>query len=165
MTTAAELATTWYGDLHRGDMPDVWRCMTDDFRLAVTQSVLHRARERGEDVDRLVDDLSSPDPKGTDRDEFWDAARVQLLRVAGDVDPADLGVGSRPRLLSADLEMVALFHLADLEDPSVFAPNETATVTPVLIAWDGEEPRVAGLGYLLEPGWPPQVAWAPSPSD
>ncbi len=70
-------------------------------------------------------------------------------------------MGSRPRLLGPDLELVRLLHKADLSVdasgyhqflPGAFARSVSVLVTSV----KGGDWKVAGIGdHLLRPGWPP----------
>ena len=162
--TAAECAASWYRQLFDSNMLEAWRVMTSSFRLAVTQSVLHAARLEGMVSDSVVADLSSTEPTDPHREKFWAAAHMQLLRVAHHLDPVGLRLASRPRPLGVDLELIVLVHEADLAVPNAIAPGESAQAVRLLVAWEDAVPKIAGLDYLLEPGWPPQVVLHP-PTD
>lgn len=93
--------------------------------------------------------------------DFLTAARGTLLEViTPDIVQADLAPASQPRPLSPGLEFVPLVVVADTDGREI-PDNGIVRVARVLVA-DGH--AVAGLDYLMTPGWPPGITYRP-PTD
>lgn len=160
---ADEVARGWYQALEQNAMHIVWAATSPGFRLVITQSVLHRARQGGQQVDDLAAEYAKERPDHPDLAEFMAAARAQLIDATGGVAYSDLAPGTRPRPVGPNLELIVLFHKDDLHDDEsgdlTFLPNTSArAVRMVIETAPGDMPRVRGLGSLMEPGWPPTVA-------
>lgn len=165
--SAEELAGRWFDEVRAGDMRAAWAMMTANFRTCVAQAVMSTMHERGHSVDALLRRFERAKVDVTaEGEDFLAAARATLLEhVAPNLLSGDVLPGTRPRPLSPGLELVPLIATDDAErtpDGGFEIPaGGTARAARVLVE-DGRE--VAGLDYLLEPGWPPTVAYQP-PAD
>jgi hypothetical protein len=165
MVSAQEFAQSWHGTLFEQDMNQTWRLMTEDFRRVVAQIALGKARERGENVDAVLDDLSSACPERGDLKEFFGAASA-IMQKACVVPPDLVGAGITARVEAPAYEVVRLYVLEDLAVDEVghrYLPSEASAraLTLITCAEKFGSWRMAGIGAVMTPGWPPTVAWEP----
>lgn len=160
----AEFAHWWFDEVRSGDMRSAWPKMSDNYRTCIAQASMMTMHDRGDPVDELLRRFAAADIEGTQMaDDFLTNARGSLLQVIpSDILRADVAAASRPRPLSAGLELVPLVVLADAVDDG-FGPSipdgGQARAARVLVE-DGR--LVAGLDHLLSPGWPPTILYMPS---
>lgn len=162
----------WYKAIYNYDVDAVWVAMSDDFRLAMVQGVVLNYPElvaEDENSDGVVTDLL----RGAHPEAGAVRAGIlkQIRNVYDEVPPADLAMGSRPRPIGPDLELVRLWHLDDVtEHPDgsfTLDPGNSARSVNVLVEGASRETwRVAGVGdSILRPGWPPQLQRMIDPGD
>ena len=159
-----QLAGWWFDELRAGDMRAAWAAMTDNYRRCGAQSVTMTMHRQGEPVEELVEELSRPvlDESQT-IEHFLAAVRTALLSpVSADILPRDVMPASRARPLSPGLEMVPLVVVDDARisaDGLEIPAGATVRAVRVLVE-DGD--KIAGLDYLMAPGWPPTVVYTPA---
>ena len=146
-------------------MTQTWQGMTEDFRRVVAQVALGKVAERGGDVDVAVEALSRAAPARTDAREFFGAAYT-ILRRACVAHPDSVGAGAATRVEAPAYEVVRLYALEDLstdaEGHRYLAPGESAkALTLIVSAFESTSWRMAGVGRVMAPGWPPTVLWEP----
>ena len=162
-----QFALQWVQAVTGNRAEEVWQQMTPDYRLSLVQWWLTHNPEA----------LNDPSAASLDRDElaqclavekpehvlFRHVARVSLRELRnsfGGVDISEIAPGTRPRPVGADLELVRLFYLPDLERDDagnyVFAAGASARVLSILVNRAAAGWAVAGVGEgLLRTGWPP----------
>lgn len=170
-------ALLWVQAAGRRDIAHAWPVMTPEFRLSMVQywitwnpAVLTDSRTCGLDRDALASKLAQPAPT---HELFEQAAHVCLREITnsfGNLDVDDLGVGTRPRPVGPDTELVRLFYLPDLDrDPDgnySFGDGASARSANVLLRRLPEAWTVVGIGEgLLHPGWPPTPERLVQPQD
>lgn len=168
VTDVPGFALDWYATLYDGDMRTAWARMDDNFRRCITQFVLTPPRQAGENVEPLADALSQRQPSSRHAERFLSEVRRLLVEeVASNRAPDELLAGQTVRAGGALLEVVRLYLEEDAvitaEGPGV-APDTWARALTVLVSVQTADPadwEIAGLGYLLEPGWPPKIGWQP----
>ena len=165
MVAVQEFAQAWHRLVFDQDIPEVWRLMDEDFRRVVAQTALGPAHERGEAVDLVVEDLSVAEPQRSEVDEFFGVA-CRMLQEACVAPPGLVGPGQTVRFEAPALEVVRLYLLRDLAiDPSGarYLPDGQSARALTLIASVHESGalRMAGVGRVMAPGWPPTVLWEP----
>lgn len=165
MVTAQDFAQNWHRLLLQQNLRQAWALMTEDFRRVVAQVALEKARERGENVDAAVADLSEAAPPRADVHEFFSAAGtiLQNSRVAS---PDLVGAGATTRVEAPAYEVVRLYALEDLfidaDGHRYLPPEESArALTLIATAQESGSWRMAGIGRVMAPGWPPTVLWEP----
>lgn len=176
-TGSSLFAREWVGEVLANDVVPAWASLSEEFRLALTQmwiyhnpAVLADPRADGLDRDRLAERLLRADPNDG---LFVNMREVEIRTVRqsfGEVRMDQLGTGSRPRPIGVDLELVRLFHLADLDvddrGQHVLMPGASARAVSVFVSGSDGSRRVAGVGdWLLRPGWPPVHERIISPED
>lgn len=74
------------------------------------------------------------------------------------LDPATWGIGSNPRVIAPDIELLYLQDTAGLSG-GVWWPGEERRVMPILIKLNRERWRVLNVDAETppEPGWPPKL--------
>lgn len=167
MTFPQEFAQTWHRLLFDGEMEGAWRLMTQDFRRVVAQVALGTVREGGANVDAKVDELSNPEPALADFGEFLSAVRTILQNACG-AAPEALGPGATTRVEAPAYEVVRLYALDDLSTDvhgRLYLPSgELARALTLIVASEGSGGwRMAGVGAVMAPGWPPTILWEPVP--
>lgn len=170
-------AFDWVEAVSEARVDDVWPLMTAGFRLAMAQSwivnnpaVMKHPSTVGLDRAEVARRLASASPR---HDLFEHLARVSLREIRGtwnDADMDDLLIGTRPRVLSATLELVRLFYRPDMSQDAegnyYFAPDTYVRGASILVELIGGGWQVAGAGdALLEPGWPPTLRRVVNPED
>jgi hypothetical protein len=95
------------------------------------------------------------------------AVRSVTVDVVGD---RELGVASRLRPIGADLELIRLIPLDQLDVDehgfAVWRPGQTVQNVSLLLRHGTDGRRIAGAGgWLLRPGWPPQFETVISSDD
>ena len=165
MVSAQEFAQSWHRSLFENDMNHTWRLMTEDFRRVVAQVALGKAREHGQNVDAIVEALSSESPERGDLSEFHAAAGA-ILQNACVVPPALVGAGITARVEAPAFEVVRLYVLEDLsvdEHGYRYLPPDASAraLTLITLADNIGSWEMAGIGSVMSPGWPPTVAWEP----
>lgn len=171
------LAFGWLNALRRTDADEVWRLNDPQFRQALTQMWIWHNRtallaDFGTSFDR--DELAVQLAKEAPAHPLWEpCARVSLrtLRQAcGEILDEELGLGSQPRMLGPDLELVCFTPVGDLpQDEQGVAwtvpGSMTRSLSLVVKHHDGFW-RVAGIGHhILQPGWPPSHVQIATPED
>lgn len=142
-----------------------WRYMTPTFRLTTAQYLIDD--QIGEqDRDQWAHAIAHSDEPSTIALNTGPALQSLLQRSIG-VPPGQLRWG-RTTQAEIPLYEVHYGYLRDdlTETPDgrlVFPPGARARAVTVIVEHtiDGGM-KVAGLGALLEPGWPPTVSWEPS---
>lgn len=165
MTSAQGFAEAWHRLIFAQGMSEAWRLMTEDFRRVVAQTAMNSARERGEHVDATVEALSKASPKAEYVHDFYDAAS-KILQNACTVEPSMVKAGKTVRVEAPAYEVVRLYVLEDLavdERGERYLPPETSAraLTLIVTAEEYGSWRMAGIGAVLSPGWPPTVLWQP----
>jgi hypothetical protein len=153
----------------RAQAPDgAWRLMDPDFRLVMAQGwiihnedVLRDPTVSGLDRDTFARELSLEQPTHPLWPHFAKVMLREITRTLGGLELENLGIAMRPRLIGADLELVRLLPLDELDRDEdgqyYFAPG--AQVIGLSVILRHREPRwlVAGIGeFLYHPGWPPR---------
>lgn len=165
MTTAHEFAQSWHRALFDGNMGLAWRLMTEDFRRVIAQVALQEAWRNGEDVDPLVEELAPAAPARADLQHFFDAACALLKNACG--APPDMVVpGATIRIEAPTYEVVRLYMREDLTvdgagTPYLRAGEAARAITLIVAADELGTWRMAGVGAVMSPGWPPKVSWSP----
>lgn len=156
------LAHLWFDELRAGDMRAAWAAMTDNYRRCGAQSVTMTMHRRGEPVEELVEELSRPVLDDSAMSEqFLAAVRVSLLDVvSADILGLDVMPASRARPLSPGLELVPLVVVDDAGEHGLEIPAGASARAVRVLVEDGD--KIAGLDYLMAPGWPPTVAYVPA---
>ena len=171
------LALEWLKAAHREDIDAVWTSMTADFRLVCAQGWIMKNPQC----------LTHPTVAGLNREAFaaqladtaskhplfLHLARVTLREIrnaAGNFDPETLGIGTRPRPIGSNLELVRLLVLADLprDDDGVhyWPPDTPAYGASVIMQHEASGWFVAGVGAgVMAPGWPPTLELEIDPGD
>ena len=162
-----QFALQWVQAVVGDSAGEVWRQMTPDYRLSLVQLwltynpyALNDPSAAFLDRDELAQCLATEEPEHV---LFRHVARVSLRELRnsfGSVDISEIAPGTRPRPIGADLELVRLFYLPDLDRDEagnhVFAAGATARALSVLVNRIAAGWAVAGVGEgLLRPGWPP----------
>lgn len=166
MMSPQAFAVNWHRLLFAGDMPATWRLMTEDFRRVIAQVALGKARAAGDDVDPVVEGLAVAAPTQPYVGDLFQAAR-QIMQRACVVAPDQVGAGVTTRFEAPAYEVVRLWVLEDLEVDAHgerYLPDGARAMGLTLIA-RVEEPgtwRMAGIGNVSSPGWPPTVLWEPA---
>jgi hypothetical protein len=170
-------ALRWIQSAGRNQVEGVWPFMTSDLRLAMVQDWLLNNPEAFRHPsaasmgrDDLAHALTADDPQ---HELFVHVARVSLRGIRnsyGNLNVDELGTGWRPRPMGADLELVRLLYLPDLDVDEtgsyVFAPGAAARGASVLVRRAGSAWAVAGFGVgLFHPGWPPRWEEIVNPDD
>lgn len=168
-------ALTWAQAVGRDDADNVWPHMTRDFRLSRVQDwILHNPRvlEHPSAVGWGRDELAHQLVDGRPADLFPHLARVVLRGMRhsyGDLDVEKIGLGTRPRPIGPDLELVRLLYLPDttLGEDGIhrWMPGTSArNITVIVDCADGW--KVAGISdHIYRPGWPPTAEKVVEPSD
>lgn len=158
------LAHLWFDELRAGDMRAAWAAMTENYRRCGAQSVTMTMHRQGEPVEELVEELSRPVLDDSAMSEqFLAAVRVSLLDVVGaDILGLDVMPASRARPLSPGLELVPLVVVDDAHEGEhgLEIPAGASVRAVRVLVEDGD--KIAGLDYLMAPGWPPTVAFVPA---
>lgn len=160
---AAIAALAWVEHLRRGEIDALWPSTSHDYRLALTQwwltanpNVWDHPALLGRSRDEAAEEISTGDHL-----LFHDLRRVlarDLRASLADLDDLALAAGTAPRLVSPDVEVIALFVADDVPGGS-FAPGTSARAVAVAVRRERAQWLVAGLNCLATPGWPP--TWAP----
>lgn len=163
--TPQEFALAWHRLLFDQDIVRAWQLMTGDFRRVVAHVALGQEKARGVDIDETAEALSQAVPASDDMHEFLDAAHT-ILRNACVVSPDSVGAGATTCLEAPAYEVVRLYVLEDLFlDPlgtRHLAPGESARALTLITTSHGNGSwRMAGIGRIMAPAWPPTVFWEP----
>lgn len=160
-------ALNWLHAVARQDVDAVWPAMAASFRLGMTQMWITNNPQALQDpsaVGLRQDDLAlALSAERPEHELFAHLARVSLRDIRnsfGNIDPAQVGPGARPRPIGPDLEPVRLFYLPDLHQDDAgrysFMPGATARSASVLVHRNADTWTIAGIGHhLIRPGWPP----------
>ncbi|OUM45668.1 hypothetical protein [Arthrobacter sedimenti] len=156
-------ALQWHRALFEQDMAQVWSSMTTDFRRVVAQVALGKDPRPHGELDPIVDELSAAVPAREDLQQFFSAA-CSILQNSCRVSPDSVGAGTSTRIEAPAFEVVRLYMLEDLaidaEGNYFLQPGHAArALTLVLSAEEDESWRMAGIGGVLIPGWPPTLDW------
>ncbi|MFL6121597.1 hypothetical protein [Actinophytocola sp.] len=170
-------AMDWVCDVLQQQVEPAWNALSAEFRFGSAQmwiysnpAVISDPWAGGLDRDRLVERLLEARP---DDDLSMNMRTVQIRTIArsfGDVRFEDLGMGSRPRPLGPDLELVRLVYTPDLTvDTNGYhqlLPGASARSVSVLVTTVDRGWKVAGVNeHLLRPGWPPTHEQVAGPTD
>lgn len=165
MTTPQQFTVDWHRSLFDEDMARVWSLMTTDFRRVIAQVVLSANHLPVAELDAIVEELAVPVPRRSDLPQFYTAA-CTVLQNACVYAPGSLGAGSTTHIEAPAFEVVRLYVLKDLsvndEGHHFLEPEKSArALTLIISAEEGGSWRMAGIGGLREPGWPPTMVWEP----
>ncbi len=156
-----DLALAWLKTVNC-DHPYAWALLTPDFRTALAQqwiianpAVMDLPIVAGMSRDNLAHSLSAESPTSELFPQLL-AVSCRTLRTANRNADLKMFVPShRPRPIGPGLELILLYHSDDLTEELVFEAGHTARMLAVLFADTPAGWRVAGLGSLPRPGWPP----------
>lgn len=155
----------WHQSLFDEDMARTWSLMTEDFRRVIAQVVLGANQLPVAELDAIVEELAVAAPARSDLPQFYKAA-CTVLQNACVYAPGSLGAGSTTHIEAPAFEIVRLYVLADLsvDDEGIhfLEPDGSArALTLIVAAAEDASWRMAGIGGLREPGWPPTMVWEP----
>jgi hypothetical protein len=158
-------ALGWHRALFERDMAQVWSLMTPNFRRVVAQVALGRDQRSRAELDPIVDELSAAEPARENVQQFYRAACSVLQNSCG-VPPDSVGARTSTRIKAPTFEVVRLYMLEDLaidgEGNYFLQPGHAArALTLVLSPKENNFWRMAGIGGVLIPGWPPTLDWEP----
>lgn len=82
---------------------------------------------------------------------------VRDIQAASPIDLDEAGIGSTPRVMGIDVELLYLH--GRVPPDGVWPAGASAEVVPVVMHFSEGRWRVLNLGYesIPEPGWPPQL--------
>ncbi len=148
-------------------MSEAWHLMTEDFRRVVAQTSLGKARQSGQSVDATVAALAVSSPKVENPRDFFSAASTILQNACG-IPPNLVRAGETARVEAPAYEVVRLYMLEDLavdEQGDRYLPPDASAraLTLITTAEEYGSWRMAGIGAVMSPGWPPTVSWEPPP--
>jgi hypothetical protein len=163
-----QLAFGFVDALRRGDAEAVWIMSDPQFRLGLVQLWIthnHAALRRDMGAERfkrdeLAEQLAREVPDGPLWEQCGRVSVRTIVQASGGYLDVELGIGTSPRLLAADLEQICLVPVEPLRKDehgiAVIEPGVFAAFSLVARISEGRW-RVAGIGdHILVPGWPPQ---------
>lgn len=161
------LAAAWHflePALRDGDLRAAWPAVHSDYRTCMGQNWLHANRQQLSEnrYDRnhvlaclVEDDSNHP---------LWHHFERVMIRSIREVfsnlndDYDELGIGTKPRLIAPDVEVLYVHDLGALTG-GVWQPGATSYVVPLVMRLQDDQWRVLNVGTeaIPEPGWPPRL--------
>jgi len=172
-----QTAWAWLEAIRAQDPERLWRLMDPDFRLVNAQGwitmnpeALGHPTVARLDRDTFARELSLENPSHPLWPQFAKVMLREVTQACGGFEHKDLRIGSRPRLIAPELELVRLFPVDELDQDATgqyyFAPGASAVTLSVILRHRGAAWLVAGMGDSIGyPGWPPRFERVVQPDD
>lgn len=169
-----KVAWEWLEAIKAQDRDHVWRLMDPDFRLAMAQYwIVHNEEVLREPsvIDLGRDTFARELSREAPIHQLWEhCGRVSLREITdtcGGLVHEDLLIGTRPRVIGPDLELIRFFPKSEMwqdEDGNYyFAPGQAVMGISVIVRYRDPRWLIASIGdRLYRPGWPPKperVVW------
>lgn len=165
MVMAQQVAIEWHQDLFNGNMPIVWRAMTEDFRRVVAQDALDDSQLGKREAIAIIDSLSIADPTGDHIPQFFNVASSILQRYC-QVRPDMVVAGATSTIEAPAYEVAHLYLREDMETDEngnyhIPQGGTARSLDIILIASDEGQWSVAGVNAVFRPGPPAVLYWKP----
>jgi hypothetical protein len=160
-------AFVWLHAVRSGDDAGMWRALAPGMRLALAQMwiianpALSTEPSAPSDRDVFAESLALEQPQHPLTSQCLSVSRRTLAHALGSFAEATFNpsVGTRLRPIAPTLELVRFFGADELskDDDGRIAWEAGAAARSLAVTCELEQGHwgVAGLGYILRPGWPP----------
>ena len=148
----------WIGLIQQGDMPEAWKKLDRNLRLALAQDWILANADHSDlqpyNKDDLAAALSAREPNHGLAVPFLISQQNKFQAAYGLIDVHDWGAAERRRTYKIEYELVILMETKGEElywEPGMAARHTSFVMRRIMQEW-----LLAGFGHeIARPGWPP----------